>query len=237
MDTFDKLFEISSCLHQSRSSCDCPAAKKVAEREFPFLNDQRTERKMSIATKDDKVTKAWDNLRDKKEKNEKYVEKEATRQNEVRQTAASKRKEFLEDQKDAKSDNDSDYINIPKKAGTNQNRLTISRFSTELDRYNISDGAGAALATALLEDIGMISDEKKDLVFDRFKIRRARQRNRTIKKKKQQASLEGKLFCIGTDGKRDKKTKVIIEKEVNNNLVESRAEVTEEHIVYTDPFN
>ena len=49
--------------------------------------------------------------------------------------------------------------------------------------------------------------------------------------------MEGKLFCIGTDGKRDKKTKVIIEKEVNNNVIESRAEVTEEHIVYTDPFN
>ena len=237
MDTLDKLFDISSCFHQSRSSCNCPAAKKVAEREFPFLNDQRTERMMSIATKDDKVTKAWDKLRDKKEKNAKYEEKEATRQIEVRQTAASRKKEFLEDQKDAQSYNDNDFIHLPKKAGTNQNRLTISRFSTELDRYNVSDGAGVALATALLEDLGMISDEKKDLVFDRFKIRRARQRHRTMKKKEKQASMEGKLFCIGTDGKRDKKTKVIIEKEVNNNVIESRAEVTEEHIVYTDPFN
>ena len=38
-------------------------------------------------------------------------------------------------------------------------------------------------------------------------------------------------MCICTDGKRDKHTKV------NNNIVRTQTEVTEEHIVYTDPKN
>ena len=83
----------------------------------------------------------------------------------------------------------------------------------------------------------MITEENRHLVFDRFKIRRARQRIRSVEKKEKKVDLSGKLFCIGTDGKRDKKTKVLVEKEVNNNIVRIQAEVTEEHIVYTDPKN
>ena len=49
--------------------------------------------------------------------------------------------------------------------------------------------------------------------------------------------MSGKLYCLGTDGKSDKNTKVIIERETNNNIVKSQALVTEEHIVYTDPKN
>ena len=40
---------------------------------------------------------------------------------------------------------------------------------------------------------------------------------------------------MGTDGKRDKKTKVIIEKEIDGRIVDVKEEITEEHIVYTDP--
>ena len=82
-----------------------------------------------------------------------------------------------------------------------------------MDKYNISDGAGAALAAALFEDLGMVTEKNKSLVFDRFKIRRARQRVRSAKKKEKKADLSGKIYCIGTDGKKDKHTKVISEKE------------------------
>ena len=106
-----------------------------------------------------------------------------------------------------------------------------------LDKFNISDRAGAALATALMEDLGTVTEEDTALVFDKFKIRRARKRTRVAKKREKNDKISGKLFCIGTDGKRDKGTKVIIEKEVNNNVVTTQTTVTEEHIVYTDPKN
>lgn len=242
LDSLDNLLDICPCPHQSRESCGCPSAMKVAEREFPFLIDQRTERKMSITNTDIKVTKAWTKLRVKKEKETKFKSQEDIRQETVRENDATKRKEFLDDQRDNadnNKDDDNNYIPPPSvdKKVTSQNRLKISRFAAELDRYNVPDGAGAALATALLEDLGIVTEQERKLVFDRFKIRRSRQIHRAVKKKEKKAELEGKIACIGTDGKRDKKTKVIIEREQNNNIVETRSEVTEEHIVYTDPFN
>ena len=45
------------------------------------------------------------------------------------------------------------------------------RFLDELDRYCISDAAGAALATSLLEDIRWVNNVTKKLVFDKYKMR------------------------------------------------------------------
>ena len=96
-----------------------------------------------------------------------------------------------------------------------------------LDRYKISDCAGAALATALLEDLGVISTDSFQYVFDKYKIRRARLQNRNKQQKKKEKEIEGNIHCIRTDGKRDKKTKVIKESEVNGEVVEVKEEVTE----------
>ena len=79
------------------------------------------------------------------------------------------------------------------KADSDQNRMKISSYAAQLDKYSISDGAGAALATALLEDLGMVTEKNRSLVFDRFKIRRARQRVRSAKKKEKKADLSGML--------------------------------------------
>ena len=59
------------------------------------------------------------------------------------------------------SDPDHDYIpdiqaDIP--AGTSQNRLDLAYFIAEVDRYQISDRAAAALSTALLRDLGLVTD-------------------------------------------------------------------------------
>ena len=223
----------------SRDQCDCPAGKKVAEREFAFLIDQRSDRRMFISTNDTKVTLAWDKTRAKKEMEAKSVETEKARQEGIIENFKKNRREFLKDQDVEDNEKEADFIPSPSgsESDSGQNRLKIPRYAAELDKYNISDGAGAALATTLLEDLGMITEENRHLVFDRFKIRRARQRVRSVKKKEKKADLSGKLFCIGTDGKRDKKTKVLVEKEVNNNIVRIQAEVTEEHIVYTNPKN
>ena len=68
IDTFEKLFDICPCTHMSRELCDCPASEKVPDREFCFLIDQRTERKMYIADIDKNVTKVWMERNERKEK-------------------------------------------------------------------------------------------------------------------------------------------------------------------------
>ena len=72
IDTFEKFFDICSCTHMSRELCDCSVSEKVPDREFCFLIDQRTERKMYIADIDKKVTKVWMERNERKQKRENY---------------------------------------------------------------------------------------------------------------------------------------------------------------------
>ena len=191
MDVLDQLFDICTCKHLTREVCDCPASKKVPEREYDFLMDQRSERKMFISKKDEKVSLAWAKTREKKEKQAKFVEKKEERQKKIVEEFSKSRMEFLSEEVDVDdSEKETDFI--PSKGrgtDTEQNRLKIPRFAAQLDNYNISDGAGAALATALFEDIGKVTDDERSLVFDRFKIRRERQRVRSVKKKEKKADL------------------------------------------------
>ena len=57
-----------------------------------------------------------------------------------------------------------------------QNRLDLSFFISEVDRFQISDRAAAALTTGLLRDLGIVTDSDKTKVVDRYKIRRARKK-------------------------------------------------------------
>ena len=151
IDTFEKLFDICPCQHLSREDCDCPASDKVAVREFSFLLDQRTDRKMVVSGVDDEVSKAWESSRQRKEKSKKYEGKEDIRQETVKKDMLISRKQFLEDQKNKDDDEneDVDETYLPpsnlKVLETNQNRLNLPKFSAELDRYRVSDAAGAAL--------------------------------------------------------------------------------------------
>ena len=61
-------------------------------------------------------------------------------------------------------ENDENH-NIPEKAsnpdipgGTPQNSLDLAYFIAEVDRYKISDRAAAALSTALLRDLGLVTN-------------------------------------------------------------------------------
>ena len=132
LDTFEKLFDISPCKHLSREDCDCPASQKVPAREFSFLLDQRTERQLVIASVDEKVTQAWQEAQQRKGKEEIFLKKEDTRQENVRKDIKRKRKEFLEAQveNDDNTQKDETFV-LPatvQQLATEQNRLNISKF-------------------------------------------------------------------------------------------------------------
>ena len=61
--TLEKLFDICPCQHLSREVRDCLLNQKVSAREFPFLCDQRTCRKMVFCGTDQKITDQWENRR------------------------------------------------------------------------------------------------------------------------------------------------------------------------------
>ena len=55
----------------------------------------------------------------------------------------------------------------------------IPTFARECDHYNVSNSAGAAIATATLIDYGIITPNDTSLIIDRCKLRRQREKLRT----------------------------------------------------------
>ena len=160
-DLLDQLFDVASCKHKSREDCNCPAEKKVPNREFEFLSDQRSDRKMMISSVDDKVTALWRQKEEKITRQETSQKKEKLRQENKREVNLKELEELMEIEVsfDMEEKEDSISPETIKISETKQNRMNIPKFAAELDRYQISDCAGAALATALLEDIGVISTD------------------------------------------------------------------------------
>ena len=59
-----------------------------------------------------------------------------------------------------------------------QNRMNFPNLAQITERYQISDRAAAALANAVLTDVGIITKSQKTYVIDKSKLRRERQKYR-----------------------------------------------------------
>lgn len=221
------LFDICSCKCVVRESCKCNS--KVPIKEWDFLCDQRTERQRFISSAvDKKTTKLLTRRQIRKFNEEERFEKhKKIKLDESADTSSLSSSE-------SHSTDSSDPIFTPadsKTLVTTQNRQSLKNFVAELDRYAISDRAGAALATALFEDLEMVDEENQTLVTDKNKIRRERQQRRKEQKCIQEKEIQDSIHCIGFDGKRDKLTKEMIVSEVGSGP--RYEQITEEHIVYT----
>ena len=93
------------------------------------------------------------------------------------------------------------------------------------DKYNISDRAGAALATSVLIDHGITEPIDTKVVIDRSKLGREQMRHRE-EMRKEEKELFGKVDGIHVDGKKDA---TIVLKEVDGKY--SRKVEIEKHIV------
>ena len=124
----------------------------------------------------------------------------------------------------------------PKAKRQKRNMLKLDRFVAHCDKLGIGDRVGAALVTALLEDLNMVTPDDRTNVIDIYKIRREKLRVRSIQKEKKRTEIKGKLKCVGFDGKSDKNTKVFLEMIKDDGDIELvKDEITEDHVVYTDP--
>ena len=64
-----------------------------------------------------------------------------------------------------------------------QNRVTLKELAMVCERYEVSDRAGAAIASATLKAFGIVTKEDKRYVVDRSKLRRERQKYREFRSK------------------------------------------------------
>ena len=93
------------------------------------------------------------------------------------------------------------------KTVTNQNRTDPSFFIAEVCRYGVSDRAAAALYSATLKTVNIITDDENKLVVDKSKVRRARDifsaKEKALRRERMESG--GGIQCLGSDGKRNKK--------------------------------
>lgn len=231
-DKIKTLFDIATCKCQSFVSCTCEKQRKIPKQEQVFLQDQRTSRKMILGPVDIKETI-------------KAQKKEERRNREISKTMICKTvfgsnisvPEIIKigDSYTSESASDVDQSATsfeeiqaelqPESSATNsQMRLPLPTVARICDQFGLSDRTAAAVTSAVLQDVGLITDNNTNLVIDRSKVRRARQKNRSDMKTKFIASsteVKGLFF----DGRKDK---TLSQEKIGN--VFHRRVIKEEHI-------
>lgn len=102
-----------------------------------------------------------------------------------------------------------------------QMRIKLKTTALHCDRYGVSDRAAAAIATSVLEDIGLVTETDTSKVVDRYKIRREKSRNRSnLQAKIQQDS--NNVRGIYFDGRKD--DTLVIEKIESKHFRRTRKE-------------
>jgi hypothetical protein len=241
-------------------SCTCDPKSKIPEQDVRFVKEQREKigllgGEMMMQGKDTKDAKMMKIELTQEDKKKQRLQKKALAAAKVEEKIRSKENRTpevtLSDLNWQDDDNntleekidDPDYVPSAKKA--ERTTIGLDPYAAETIRYSTSDREAAALWNAMircLEDADMLkkSDDTErsiaeNLTVDRYKIRRAKAKFGAKQKEKQDDVIRstGGLKCIGTDGKRNKKTRKRETVIVNGQEVEKYSVGTEEHIVYT----
>lgn len=194
------LFDISACKCVDFIVCTCKKSSKVPVIEQKFLRDQRTTRLMYIGNVD-KTTSQVLNKREKR-----------------KARAASSLSHFVEDSLERKgsidldsessdtihSDSDLDSVYEPSSScQPNQMRVSLPATSKLVDRYRISNRASAAITSAVLQDIGIVSQTEKSFVIDKNKLRREKEKVR-VRLQERSCEAVNVPFGLYFDGRRDR---------------------------------
>lgn len=244
-----RLFDVASCKCKLFSECKCKKDKKVPVLEQEFLVDQRTNRKMCISTLDKSVTKILNQREERKSKvirqELKYKQHLEAEVGNITQNAVLLQSDDSDDELPVTltnmtgidvlqpEDYDDEFlaksIDNAKPSTCSQaitkNMLNLPTVAAICDRTGVSDRVAAAIASAVLKDVGIISEENKTKVIDRMKIRRARASNR---KRAVAASVNNQVGAnkgLFFDGRKDK----TIAKEKKGNKFYKKT-IVEEHI-------
>lgn len=92
------------------------------------------------------------------------------------------------------------FIDISNEFKSKYNTVKLEELNAIIYRHNVSDQVATAIATAVLIDFGLITVEDRNLVIDRNKIRRQREKFR--KEKTASVSFEG-IEAFYFDGRKD----------------------------------
>lgn len=200
-----KLFDISACKCKFFDKCKCPKEKKVPESERDFLLDQRNKRRRAIGSVDRVRTKKLKRKLERQAKDSSRSKKLRTESSYTHENSTVSSDSSSDDQPNSEETCKQDSSAKP--SSSNQMRLQLSNTAAACVRFGISHAAGAAVATSVLQDLGIISDQVKSLVIDPSKIKR--EKEKIAKKIKSSERTDTFLRGLYFDGRHDN-TKTLI---------------------------
>ena len=233
------MFDIAACKCDDFSSCNCEKSCKVPVLEQTFLQDQRSARKMMIGAVDKVTSRKLEERKKRKSQEEDRLAKyqlEASTSQAATQSSSLDSPHLGSDTEDScstKDESDADILpghvdtadegNTCSK-GTKQQRRQLKNTAMASERHAVSDRAVAEIASAVLQDCGIVTPEDRSEVIDRSKVRRERQKYRSMvcaDAVHSATPLQGIYF----DGRKDK----TVTKEMVDSTAHRRA-IVEEHV-------
>ena len=215
-----KLFDIAAC-KCALDKCDCVKEHKVPVAEKPFLCDQRTCRLMYISTLDRATTNKLIKRNNRKsanaERSEKYRKMcytENTNDN-TDDTSSSCQLDNCNEQSDCEKFDDKITLDSMESVNTESTRKrkqgasrlppilrrSLPTLARACDRHGLSDRSAASVASAVLQDFGLLTADDSSNVIDKSKVRRERKKARDQLRSKQQVQF---VQCLSFDGRKDK---------------------------------
>lgn len=208
-----QLFDIAKC--KCVDFCNCTSNSKIPEKIFDFLIDQRTSRIKTFCP-------SW--------KLEKNIETAVPTPSSSSSPQSDNNSESQQDEidldeidedVDSSVDNDSEDDQWEPRPKPKRQRIKLKASAMICERYGIANRAGAALVTAVLEDIGVVTPDDKRLVVDHHKLKRARNSCRKMLRENKNVTKFPGLFI---DGRKDRTLKATVKGNVRYTSV-----VKEEH--------
>lgn len=215
-EAFDRLFDICTCRCKDLNNCCCKRELKVPAREVAFLEDQRTERKMMIGGLDVKTTTALQAAEQRRKEKIERLSSGASASTSgtagngtvlISRQAATDLAELLpsEDDSGESETTGSEFEPEPhvRRPNSSQTRIRLLNTASAAYRTGVSDRNTALIATAALQDAGIVTTESPQCVIDRSKIRREKTKHICEVQKDQDISGQA-VRGIFFDGRKDK---------------------------------
>ena len=229
-DAKDKLFDIAACKCLFEA-CKCEKSRKVPRAEQDFLHDQRCVRLMMMSNIDKLATKKLSARMLRKTVENHRANKHRTAV--VGDTATSPKDDSDHTNNDDDDNNTNDELSgdepgempiamIQSPTSLSRNLRKLPALARACDRHGISDRSAAAIATAVLEDLGVVTESDSCNIIDRSKIRRERKRKRCELQPTQESKVVRGIYF---DGRKDTTLK-----NVREGSKYYRRTVKEEHI-------
>ena len=138
---------------------------------------------------------------------------------------------------DYNSDEDPEYVptisfTFNGKTMTSKNMVSLRAIAIIADKYEMSDREVACLVTATLVDFGLVSEEHAQLVVDRMKIRRAREKLREESRNERNDNAKS-ITALLADGKTSKECLTL--KQVGGKNVKCKGAWAKNITITTEP--